>query len=493
MVRLASVASLVSVVLAFPLVAAAERPGGRAGEDLVLLRGVEALPVTPPTADEGGIAGTCPPELSTWTSSDFGPGSYVAQGGFAEGEIAAVSFTLPADRFPLRLDLCEMIFATSSAQVTTTTRWSILVWEGTPATGQLVFSASSDGKILPHLVMPPGTNGTNIQFLIDPSDPEQIVIADDGSRTFSIGYRIDRHHNQTANPCLTPPPATSNAFPCTDVGGLQHPANNWLYALECGPFGCPAGWRNFGQLPSVCRPSGDWVIRATWTPLNCLASGACCLPGGGCDIRTQAACLAAGGTYQGDGAPCGVGGCAPQLGPCCFATTGGCLSLTAANCLAAGGVPGPAGLSCAGYTCFPSGACCLPDGSCTGPVSPEACQAFGGNFQGNGSSCASVDCPDPIGACCFATGFCLALTEADCTMAGAAWKGPGTGCADGNGNGTADACEARLGDLNGDGVVGSADLTILLGAWGAAGGPADLDGDGSVGSSDLTILLGAWG
>jgi hypothetical protein len=47
-------------------------------------------------------------------------------------------------------------------------------------------------------------------------------------------------------------------------------------------------------------------------------------------------------------------------------------------------------------------------------------------------------------------------------------------------------------DLDGDGSVGAADLTILLGAWGTSGA-ADLDGNGTVGASDLTILLGAWG
>jgi hypothetical protein len=53
------------------------------------------------------------------------------------------------------------------------------------------------------------------------------------------------------------------------------------------------------------------------------------------------------------------------------------------------------------------------------------------------------------------------------------------------------------GDLNSDGVVGGADLGILLGAWGACptsgGCPADLNGDGIVGGADLGILLGAWG
>jgi hypothetical protein len=40
--------------------------------------------------------------------------------------------------------------------------------------------------------------------------------------------------------------------------------------------------------------------------------------------------------------------------------------------------------------------------------------------------------------------------------------------------------------------VNAADLALLLGAWGSAGGAADLDGDGSVGAGDLAILLGAW-
>jgi len=51
-------------------------------------------------------------------------------------------------------------------------------------------------------------------------------------------------------------------------------------------------------------------------------------------------------------------------------------------------------------------------------------------------------------------------------------------------------------DLNGDGMVGSADLALLLGAWGPCPAPtpcgADLDGDGDVGSADLALLLGAW-
>ena len=46
-------------------------------------------------------------------------------------------------------------------------------------------------------------------------------------------------------------------------------------------------------------------------------------------------------------------------------------------------------------------------------------------------------------------------------------------------------------DLDGDGVVGGADLTILLGEWGSCC-VGDLNGDGIVDGADLTILLSCW-
>jgi hypothetical protein len=47
-------------------------------------------------------------------------------------------------------------------------------------------------------------------------------------------------------------------------------------------------------------------------------------------------------------------------------------------------------------------------------------------------------------------------------------------------------------DLNCDGIVGGADLGILLGQWGTAGS-ADLNRDGVVNGSDIGMMLGAWG
>ena len=52
-----------------------------------------------------------------------------------------------------------------------------------------------------------------------------------------------------------------------------------------------------------------------------------------------------------------------------------------------------------------------------------------------------------------------------------------------------------LGDANGDGAVGLADLTALGGSWGANAGwsGGDFNLDEIVGLSDLTILGGHWG
>ena len=49
-------------------------------------------------------------------------------------------------------------------------------------------------------------------------------------------------------------------------------------------------------------------------------------------------------------------------------------------------------------------------------------------------------------------------------------------------------------DLNGDGMVDSGDLGLLIAAWNGTGSnPADLDGDGVVGPADLGLLIAAWG
>jgi hypothetical protein len=50
-----------------------------------------------------------------------------------------------------------------------------------------------------------------------------------------------------------------------------------------------------------------------------------------------------------------------------------------------------------------------------------------------------------------------------------------------------------IADLNADGDVNAADLSVLLASWGLDNATADLDRNGSVGASDLAILLASWG
>ncbi len=47
-------------------------------------------------------------------------------------------------------------------------------------------------------------------------------------------------------------------------------------------------------------------------------------------------------------------------------------------------------------------------------------------------------------------------------------------------------------DLNQDGAVNGADLSVLLSAWGTSGSVADIDADGTVGGSDLASMLSGW-
>ncbi len=302
------------------------------------------------------------PQISTYTSASFTGGTYTAQGGFAENEIAAVSYTLPGSMFPLKITQIECIFAQQAAAVTTTTQWSVLMWDGLPNTGTLVAEFSSDGTTLPHIIMGPGTRGTNVTAQVDPNDPEQVFILNpnnDPTHTFSVGFRIDHHNAQTANPCFTAPPATMNAFPVTDntvigcgsgYAALNFPNENWLFGVNCGPNGCPpnGGWTRFSQLQTDqslfgicltgCRPRGDWVMRATWDPVNCPPpTGACCFGTAGCVLLEQAACAGAGGSWKGPGSTCGTNtagvwsGCVPPPNNPPVANAGPDQSLTDSN------------------------------------------------------------------------------------------------------------------------------------------------------------------
>ncbi|MCP4247413.1 MAG: hypothetical protein GY778_10235, partial [bacterium] len=402
----------------------------------------------------GGSA--CPPELVAHTDADFTGGSFTIQAGFVEQEIAAASFVVPATHFPMIINTMEMIFAQNHFN-NTTTQWSVLIWEGNPTSGPPFETFSSDDVVLPHLTLPlQGSNGANVQVSIDPGDPDQIILNDDGSSTFSVGYRIDVHNQPATSPCACvpgfpglgtfpaeccPAPTASNAFPTTDTSGVAEPARNWLWARDCpGATGvCPSAgqWHQFSE-PDM--PSGDWVLRVTYTPLDpsaCVGIGACCLPGGICQSLSQTDCANQGGLDWQDGVGCSPNPC-PQEGACCDDATATCSDgVLEADCpgrwvenalCAELGNPNVHPAQCG------NGACCVnptqnpPDG-CIENFTESNCTAFSGVFH-LGAACSEVnDCLDE-GACCFAPAGCSdPLTEWECGVAGGLWAGAGTDCA----------------------------------------------------------------
>ncbi len=119
-------------------------------------------------------------------------------------------------------------------------------------------------------------------------------------------------------------------------------------------------------------------------------------------------------------------------------------------------------------------------------------------------------CDSGVGNPLFEDGCTMADMIAECTD-GAANHGQFVSCValltiewrnagliNGQEMGSIESCAAIPGDLDVDGAVGSADLLILLGAWGLCPAqpdacPADIDRDRSVGIADLLILLANWG
>ncbi|MBC8309073.1 MAG: hypothetical protein ISR75_02185 [Phycisphaerales bacterium] len=432
--------------------------------------------------------GSCPQVNVSLTDSDFEPGAYTLQAGFAQGESLGATYAVAAEDFPIRIDVMETIFGTSNATVQTTTHWSATVWDGTPTNGIQVATFSSDGIILPHLVMGPGTNGTIISLSVDSNDPDQIYIYNDsGMNSFTVAFRIDQHNNPGI-PCTTSPPTNSNAFPCTDTSGLQFPSLNWIDAVD-GPWCvCGSGWMTFQQFPSFCTPSGDWVIRASYTSVNCTVEpAACCLSDNSCFDLSPSECELYGGSSQNAGTTCATYICGSGTGACCVESTGNCVDFDLATCQVVGGIHMGEGTDCSSTTCFPEGACCLADGACIGPVALADCDAVAGTFQGDGSSCASTNCPQPVGACC-GSDWCLDLTESDCSAVAGGWQGMDSACSD------TSICEAPCPeDFNGDGVINVSDLLEVVGGWATNDPLLDLDGSGTVDTADLLAVIAAWG
>lgn len=74
-----------------------------------------------------------------------------------------------------------------------------------------------------------------------------------------------------------------------------------------------------------------------------------------------------------------------------------------------------------------TGACCLAGGTCS-VLTAANCQAQGGTYQGNGTTCTPNPCAGITGACCLNNGTCVEVTSADCALQGGTYQGDNTMC-----------------------------------------------------------------
>lgn len=126
----------------------------------------------------------------------------------------------------------------------------------------------------------------------------------------------------------------------------------------------------------------------------------------------------------------------------------------------------------------PTGAVCLPDGTCADGLTEDEAISLGGQFRGAGTSCAEVAC---VGACFVpASGNCLQFDATTCAAVGGQWQGPGTTTCD-------TACGA---DINLDGVLNVFDVFSFIDFYSAQDPAADLAAPfGTFNIFDLTAFL----
>ena len=114
------------------------------------------------------------------------------------------------------------------------------------------------------------------------------------------------------------------------------------------------------------------------------------------------------------------------VGACCM-DDGTCEMGSELICLLAGGDYQGDGTDCETVDCWPRGACCFLDLSCQ-ILKESECLAQGGVYQGHETDCVTGACP-VSGACCLSDGSCARLTHDECMAAGGTYQGFQTECA----------------------------------------------------------------
>lgn len=191
------------------------------------------------------------------------------------------------------------------------------------------------------------------------------------------------------------------------------------------------------------------------------------------------------------------------VGACCLPDKSCILALGQTECDALGGFYLGDSTTCDSGACdqFARGACCLPDGSCADSITQDTCiNVLGGLFQGIGTSCDRVVCA-PLGACCLPTGTgtpgdqggcVLTMGQVPCDLMGGIYLGDLSTCD----SAACDTCAClATGDIDGNGSpLTDIDLEILIGIVYGWVPPldsmchADLNGDYAVDQEDIDLL-----
>jgi len=187
-----------------------------------------------------------------------------------------------------------------------------------------------------------------------------------------------------------------------------------------------------------------------------------------------------------------IAGCDPSA---CGGGGGGggsCGKPNGNDCCAANTTPGCSDATCCEAICAADPFCCnnswdqiCADAAIAG-CDPSACGGGGGGGscgEPNGNDCCAANTTPG----CSDAECCNQICAVDPFCCESAWDQI---CADAAAKGCA-SCAGVPGDLDGNGTVDSADLSILLNGWGTPKG--DLNGDGTTDSADLSILLNNWG
>jgi hypothetical protein len=241
-----------------------------------------------------------------------------------------------------------------------------------------------------------------------------------------------------------------------------------------------------GISGNQCTFSGGDSFHAGVTcDSNPCGGGACCLGDSeDCTIMSEDECIALGGEYAGEGAGCEDNICG--MGACCWFSNSNpeCSEMNFLQCRQMQDYTWFGyGTWCTGsdaVVCPKRGGCCIEDTDECVVLLEDTCVAAGGDYAGDDTTCDDGDICER-GACCYGTDCIDGIIGIQCVNSGGQFHSGKT-------------CDP-IGDVDGNGSVGVADLLAIINDWACqeSCGSTDVNNDGNVDVTDLLIVVGNWG